>query len=153
MRKHFIALFLLTVFACASSYALAAMQDDKHKEHAAPTDAGKDAKKADAKPVTNKECPVSGGPVSEKYRTEYKGQYVYVCCQGCLDEFKRDAEKVVAKMSASERELIKKNELCPMSKEPVKDEFRVEDKGRLVYFCCAGCQSSYQKKMAQKATD
>ena len=150
MRKQFIALFLLTVLASASTYALAALQDHKdHKDHAAPAEKKADA---DAKPVTNKECPVSGGPVSAKYRTEYQGQYVYVCCQGCLDEFKKDPEKIVAKMSKEEREAIKKNELCPMSKEPVKDEFRVEDKGRLVYFCCAGCLASYKKKMDTKAT-
>ena len=150
MRKQFIALFLVAVFAGAASHALAALQDDKaHKDHAAPAADSK----ADAKPVTNKECPVSGGPVSAKFRTEYKGQFVYVCCQGCLDEFNKDPEKVVAKMAKSEQDLIKKNEVCPMSKEPVKDEFRVEDKGRLVYFCCAGCMASYKKKMDAKATN
>lgn len=101
--------------------------------------------------VTNKECPVSGGKVNPQYRTEYNGQYVYVCCQGCLDEFKKDPEKFVAKMSKEDREAIKTNALCPMSKEPVKKEFRVEDNGKLVYFCCAGCMESYKKKMAARA--
>ena len=102
--------------------------------------------------VTNKECPVSGGKVNPQYRTEYNGQYVYVCCQGCLDEFKKDPEKFVAKMSKEDREAIKTNALCPMSKEPVKKEFRVEDNGKLVYFCCAGCMETYKKKMAARAT-
>lgn len=145
MRRNLITLLLAVVFASAASVAWATVQD--HKEHAQAADAGKDAKKTDAKPVTNKECPVSGGPVNPAYRTEYQGQYVYVCCQGCLDEFKKDPEKVVAKMSKEERAAIQKNELCPMSKEPISADFRVEDKGRLVYFCCAGCMTSYKKKM------
>src|SRR5258706_8220277 len=90
---------------------------------------------SEKKNVTNKLCPVSGGPVSEKYRAEYQGQYVYVCCEGCLNEFKADPEKFVAKMSKEEREAIKTNELCPMSKEPVSKDIWMEDNGRKVYFC------------------
>src|SRR5689334_24621400 len=124
MRRNFIALILITLFTLAASAA----------GIAAKAAAADDAKK----PVTNKLCPVSGGPVSEKYRAEYKGQYVYVCCEGCLNEFKADPEKFVAKMSKEEREAIKTNELCPMSKEPVSKDIWVEDSGRKVYFCCAG---------------
>jgi YHS domain-containing protein len=132
MRKNFIAIFLITLFTAAASVAVIA---------ATSTDEAK-------KPVTNKLCPVSGGPSSADYRAEYKGQYVYVCCKGCLDEFKADPEKFVAKMSKEERELIKTNELCLMSKEPVKQEFWSEDNGRKVYFCCAGCKTSFDKKAA-----
>jgi YHS domain-containing protein len=35
-----------------------------------------------------------------------------------------------------------------MSKEPVKSEFWSEDSGRKVYFCCAGCKTSFDKKAA-----
>src|SRR6266404_9951396 len=70
------------------------------------------------KNITNKTCPVSGGPVSEKYRTEYRGQYVYVCCEGCLTEFNKNPEAFVAKMSKEERDAIAINETCPVSGKP-----------------------------------
>jgi YHS domain-containing protein len=130
MRKNFIAIFFIAVLAVTASAAVLSATEDAKK------------------PVTNKICPVSGGPVSADYRGEYKGQYVYVCCKGCLDEFKADPEKFVAKMSKEERELIKTNELCLVSKEPVKQEFWSEDNGRKVYFCCAGCKTSFDKKAA-----
>jgi YHS domain-containing protein len=143
MRRNFIALFLITLITAAASATVVAATDDQPTA-AITVVATDEAKKA----VTNKLCPVSGGPVSEKYRAEYKGQYVYVCCEGCLTEFKADPEKFVAKMSKEEREAIQTNELCPMSKEPISKDIWVEDSGRKVYFCCAGCKTSYEKKMA-----
>ena len=174
MRKSLIAFLLIAVFVLS---AIASLANSKQKATTKTATGPKnikidvmpkaaEAKSAETttattaapamdeiKPaVTNKECPVSGGKVNPQYRTEYNGQYVYVCCQGCLDEFKKDPEKFVAKMSKEDREAIKTNALCPMSKEPVKKEFRVEDNGKLVYFCCAGCMESYKKKMAARAT-
>lgn len=158
MRKSLIAIFLIIVFA------FAALADSK-KKTATVKKASTTAKATKASPaaltdekkpeekmaVTNKECPVSGGKVNPQYRTEYNGQYVYVCCQGCLDEFKKDPEKFVAKMSKEDREAIKTNALCPMSKEAITSrDFWVEENGRKVYFCCAGCKASYEKKMAAK---
>src|SRR5690349_20365068 len=102
MRRNFLALFLISVFTLAAVAAtvtatnnqpVAAKKATTRAAAAAKTAATTDeAKKA----VTNKLCPVSGGPVSEKYRAEYKGLYVYVCCEGCLNEFKADPEKFVA---------------------------------------------------------
>jgi len=97
------------------------------------------------KNVTNKMCPVSGGPVSEKYRAEYKGQYVYMCCEGCLTEFKKSPETFVAKLSKEDQEAIKANELCPVSKEPIDKSISVEFEGRKVYFCCEHCLEKYKK--------
>ena len=97
------------------------------------------------KNVTNKMCPVSGGPVAEKYRAEYKGQYVYVCCEGCLNEFNKTPETFVAKLTKEDQEAIKTNELCPVSKEPVVQSLSVEFEGRKVYFCCEHCVEKYKK--------
>jgi YHS domain-containing protein len=99
---------------------------------------------AEKKNVTNKLCPVSGGPVSEKYRTEYKGQYVYVCCEGCLNEFNKNPEAFVAKMSKEERDAIAVNEVCPVSGEPIDKTKSVEFEGRKVYFCCDHCVDKYK---------
>jgi YHS domain-containing protein len=100
---------------------------------------------ADKKAVTNKVCPVSGGPVVEKYRAEYQGQYVYLCCQGCVDEFNKNAESFVAKMTKEDREAIKTNTVCPVSGEPVEKSKSVEFEGRKVYFCCDHCVDKYKK--------
>jgi YHS domain-containing protein len=126
MRRITIAFFLLVLIAGAAAISGAA--DDTEK-----------------KQTTNKLCPVSGGPVSEKYRVEYNGQYVYVCCEGCVNEFKKNPETFVAKMSKEERELIKTNEVCPVSGEPIVKTKFVEFEGRKVYFCCDGCIEKYKK--------
>lgn len=141
MRKNFLAIFLLLIFAFAVSAAVLATTDDKKATTTMATDEAK-------KPTTNKLCPVSGGAVNADYRAEYQGQYVYFCCKDCPGAFKADPEKFVAKMSKEERELIKTNELCLVSKEPVVKEFWSEDSGRKVYFCCAGCKASFDKKAA-----
>jgi YHS domain-containing protein len=99
----------------------------------------------EAKNVTNKMCPVSGGPVSEKYRAEYKGQYVYMCCEGCLKEFEKNPEAFVAKLSKEDQEAIQPNKVCPVSGEPVDSSIFVENEGRKVYFCCEHCKEKYKK--------
>jgi YHS domain-containing protein len=104
-----------------------------------------------SKALTNKMCPVMNSPASEKYRSEYKGQYVYFCCQGCVKMFEKDPEKYVAKLSKEDQEAIKANEICPVTKEPVPDQTRwVEDEGRKIYFCCDGCLNMYKQKMAER---
>jgi len=100
---------------------------------------------SEKKNVTNKSCPVSGGPVSEKFRAEYKGQFVYMCCEGCLTEFNKNPESYVAKLSKEDQEAIKINELCPISKEPINKNLSVEFEGRKIYFCCEHCVEGYKK--------
>lgn len=97
------------------------------------------------KATTNKLCPVSGGSVVEKYRTEYKGQYVYLCCEGCVSAFDKSPETFVAKMSKEEQEAIKINTVCPVSGEPIDQKKSVEFEGRKVYFCCDHCVDKYKK--------
>jgi YHS domain-containing protein len=97
------------------------------------------------KAVTNKVCPVSGGPVTEKYRTEYKGQYVYLCCEGCVNEFNKSPETFVAKMTKEDQEAVKANTVCPVSGEPIDKTKSVEFEGRKVYFCCDHCMDKYKK--------
>ena len=130
MRKAMVAVFALALLAGAVAARIA----DGEKKN-----------------VTNKLCPVSGGPVVEKYRTEYAdketglSQYVYVCCEGCLGEFSKNPEPFVAKMSKEERDSIKANILCPVSGEAVKKDKSVEFEGRKVYFCCDNCVAKYKK--------
>ncbi|HXG67330.1 MAG TPA: YHS domain-containing protein [Blastocatellia bacterium] len=130
MRKVAIGVLLLMVFAGA----VVAQAADGEK-----------------KPVTNKMCPVMNSAASEKYRTEYKGQYVYFCCQGCIKMFEKDPEGYVAKMSKEDQEAIKANTVCPITEDPITDHTRfVEHEGRKVYLCCDGCVTTYKKKIAAK---
>ena len=130
MRKVIIAVFALMLVAGAVAAGVA----DGEKKN-----------------VTNKLCPVSGGAVVEKYRAEYTdkatglSQYVYVCCEGCVNEFNKNPEGFVAKMSKEEREAIKVNTTCPVSGEPVSKDKVVEFEGRKVYFCCDHCIEKYKK--------
>jgi len=99
-----------------------------------------------AKPaVTNKLCPVSGGAVNEKHRTLYQGQYVYLCCEGCLTEFNKTPEVFVAKLSKEDREAIKANDVCPITGEPIDKKLSVDYEGRRVYFCCDHCVDKFKK--------
>jgi YHS domain-containing protein len=134
MRKTAFGLFLLAAFAIAAM-AVSASDGDK-------------------KAVTNKMCPVMNAAVSEKYRAEYKGQFVYFCCQGCVTMFQKDPETYIAKLSAEDREAIKVNEICPITKEPIPDQTRwAETDGRKIYFCCEGCLTMYKQKQAEKKTN
>lgn len=134
MRKTAFGLFLLITFVM-SAMAVAAGEGDK-------------------KAVTNKMCPVMNSAVSEKFRAEYKGQFVYFCCQGCVTMFEKDPEKYIAKLSKEDAEAIKTNAICPITQEPNPDLTRwVENEGRKVYFCCEGCATMYKAKMAEKKTN
>lgn len=130
MRKAIVAFFILALVAAA----VAARVADGEKKN-----------------VTNKLCPVSGGPVVEKYRTEYTdkasglSQYVYVCCEGCMNEFSKTPDVFVAKMSKEERAAITPNTTCPISGEAVSKDKVVEFEGRKVYFCCENCVEKYKK--------
>ena len=131
MRKIGVGLFLLMTFVMGAMVA-AAFDGDK-------------------KAVTNKMCPVMNAAVSEKFRSEYKGQYVYFCCQGCVTMFEKDPETYIAKLSKEDREAITPNEICPITKEKIPDQTKfVEQDGRKIYFCCDGCLSMYKAKMAEK---
>jgi len=43
-------------------------------------------------------CPVMGNPIDKNVYTEYKGKKVYFCCPACVEKFKADPEKYVAKL-------------------------------------------------------
>ncbi len=50
--------------------------------------------------VINDTCPVMGGEVDKNtpYKTEYKDKTIGFCCPGCIEKFKSDPEKYMAKL-------------------------------------------------------
>src|SRR5262245_22816770 len=109
MRQSIIGFFALLILSVASAPLL-----------------GQSAAKEESKEVTNKKCPITGTDVSAKVRAEYKGQYVYFCCDGCPAEFNKEPEKYVAKLSKEDQEAIKINSECPVSHEPINKSLFVE---------------------------
>jgi YHS domain-containing protein len=43
-------------------------------------------------------CPVMGGAIDKAIFVEYKGKKVYFCCPACVETFKANPEKYVAKL-------------------------------------------------------
>ena len=48
-------------------------------------------------PVVETACPVSGKPVNKSIFTEYRGERVYFCCNGCKSAFEGNPEKYLRK--------------------------------------------------------
>ena len=59
------------------------------------------AEKADA--IVNKICPITGDPVDKNITYEYKGKVYGFCCPMCIEEFKKDPEKYIAKMGTESK--------------------------------------------------
>ncbi|MCL4503592.1 MAG: YHS domain-containing protein [Deltaproteobacteria bacterium] len=57
-------------------------------------------------------CPVLGGKVNKQIYVDYQGKRVYLCCQGCEAQFKKDPEKFMKKIQEQGITLEK----CPEAK-------------------------------------
>jgi YHS domain-containing protein len=62
-----------------------------------PAAAAKEAAPA-GKPQTA--CPVMGGKIDKSIYVDYQGKRVYLCCESCLAEAKKDPEKYIKKLEA-----------------------------------------------------
>jgi YHS domain-containing protein len=83
---------------------------DKTTDAAAPADATaaelpdglKDLSPEDLAAVQKQKiCPVSGqalGSMGKPYKVTVKGQTVFLCCDGCEDDLKKDPDKYLAKL-------------------------------------------------------
>ena len=52
-------------------------------------------------------CPVMGGKINKDIYTDYKGERVYFCCEGCIPEFQKDPEKYIQKLKSEDVTLEK----------------------------------------------
>jgi YHS domain-containing protein len=48
--------------------------------------------------ITQKICPVMGGKINPTVYTDHEGKRIYFCCPECIDTFKKDPAKYLAKM-------------------------------------------------------
>lgn len=51
-----------------------------------------------ARPAEQTTCPLMGMAIDKSVFTEYRGKKVYFCCASCIDGFKKDPEKYIAKL-------------------------------------------------------
>ena len=118
------------------------------------------AKKDDAKnkPI-NAKCPMQGEDIDPKVTTVYKGKTVAFCCEPCIDDFKKDAEKAMKQIAADNKmaaDAKKKaagdkgkpaavvNKLCPVHPEDAVDStVTTEYEGKKVGFCCVDCLKTF----------
>lgn len=58
--------------------------------------------------VGNKTCPVSGEKIEEGsvVTYEYKGKVYSFCCEGCVEEFKKDPERYIEKMEKQQDDRV-----------------------------------------------
>ncbi len=78
----------------------------EHKKEAAGEKAKSSAEGKKTEDAVNTICPVSGEKidVTAKLMYEYKGKVYALCCQVCLEEFKKNPEKYIEKMGKEETE-------------------------------------------------
>ena len=43
-------------------------------------------------------CPVMGGKINKDIFVDHEGKRVYLCCKGCIAEFKKDPAKYIKKL-------------------------------------------------------
>ncbi|MEI6831344.1 MAG: YHS domain-containing protein [Candidatus Omnitrophota bacterium] len=79
---------------------------------------------AKAKNAGNKICPVMGNQIVEdaKVTYEYKGKVYNFCCEGCIEEFKKNPDKYIKKVNeelqSQVKEEVKQNEIIPKTVTP-----------------------------------
>ena len=43
-------------------------------------------------------CPVKGMKINKQLYSDYMGERVYFCCEGCIEKFEKDPETYIRKM-------------------------------------------------------
>ena len=61
---------------------------------------GGPAREAPAGAIAQKNCPLTGGRINPDIHFDYNGRRIYFCCPGCIENFKKDPVKYLAKVDA-----------------------------------------------------
>ncbi len=108
-------------------------------------------------------CPVSGkllGSMSPSVRVELKGQDLFVCCAGCVNEVKANPLKyssgrpqiTVTSATKADAALIKQQGNCPVMDEPLGSmgqPIKVQVGKQPIFLCCKGCIKKVQADPAK----
>lgn len=77
-----------------------------------------------------------------KYTHEHRGEMFYFCCAGCQTKFAQAPEKYLASEAPAGTAV---DPICQMEVDIATAKYMSEHEGTLYYFCCAGCQSQFEK--------
>lgn len=107
--------------------------------------------KVDIKKINQVICPVMGRKINPKLYYKYKGQKIYVCCQGCISAVKKNPEKYLKKVHAEQQKALavaNKNitqKTCPVTGEAIVSNVYYQYKGHKIYACCQDCIATIKK--------
>lgn len=103
-------------------------------------------------------CPVMGGAINKNLYVDYKGKRIYVCCEGCIAEVKKDPEKYIKKLAemgqgveivavpkAATKKALAPQTTCPVLGTPIDKHLFVDYKGKRIYVCCSDCIAEVKK--------
>ena len=103
--KHTISLMSITSSAIVLSSAVFAFSADQmtmpkgdSTKNAVTSATKKSAYAAKLKPQTS--CPIQGEAIDKKLFVDYKGTRIYVCCEMCIADVKKDPEKAIKKLES-----------------------------------------------------
>jgi YHS domain-containing protein len=80
------------------------LKETEKKEKEAKDKDKKKGEEKDKKPELNKKCPVTDDDADVKLTHEHKGRTIAFCCDGCVDDFKKDPKKFMAKLEKQDKE-------------------------------------------------
>jgi YHS domain-containing protein len=110
--------------------------------------AATDNQKTQAK-VPQTLCPVMKGKIKLNVYADYQGKRVYFCCGGCIEDFNKNAAKIIADMESQGIILDAAQVKCPVLGEKVDREVYVDYGGRRIYFCCKPCVDKFKQDPAK----
>jgi YHS domain-containing protein len=112
------------------------------------------ADKPETKPQTT--CPVTDKAIDAKTspHVDWQGQRIYFADKAAADVFRKDPEKVFAKIAAEGVTLENIQTTCPVSGESLEGgdmgpPVAVSYKGRTIMFCCNMCPPRFEKEPAK----
>jgi YHS domain-containing protein len=106
------------------------------------------------KPQTT--CPVTGKAIDAKTspHVDWQGQRIYFADTAAADVFRKDPEKIFAKIAQEGVTLENIQTTCPVSDESLEGgdmgpPVAVSYKGRTIMFCCNMCPPKFEKEPAK----
>lgn len=117
-------------------------------------------------------CPVSGKPLGSMEgmkKVAVKDREVFICCEGCEAELKKDPKPYLdlladiqmelGKLSKEDQEIALNQRICPVSDKALGSMTglkKVQIEGKEVFLCCSSCKAKleanpqeYLKKLKQ----
>ena len=96
-------------------------------------------------------CPMRGEKINPNVHADYQGKRIYFCCPGCIEEFKKNAAKIIKEIESKGIILDVAQVKCPMQGGKVKAELYADYNGRRFHFCCPGCVEKFKQNPAKYA--